>query len=233
MAEPRIVSLSHLDLSFAPKPWRFALERRAEIDAHFERLQAKNPHLWNGRVLLMHRHVVDGDVFRGAYLETDYASFLAWRDWDFPDPDMNNCFALGALQSSDGAFLLGVMSSHTANPGKIYFPGGTPEPADVSGDKVDLASSAAREVAEETGLSPDDLKAEPGWHAVLAGPRIAMMKVMRAASPADALRARIRDHFPNDEHAELSDMRIVRSAADLDPMMPDFMAAYLRFRFAG
>ena len=233
MTEPHIVSLSRLDLSFAPKPWSFAIERRTEIDAHFADLQRANPHLWNGRVLVMYQHEIAGNVLHGAYLETDYASFLAWRNWNYPGPAMNNCFALGALQSSDGAFLLGVMAAHTANPGKIYFPGGTPEPADVSGGKVDLGSSARREVAEETGLSPEDFEIEPGWHAVLAGPRIALMKTLRAREPADALRARILDHFPNDEHAELSDMRIVRSAADLDPMMPDFMAAYLRFRFAG
>src|SRR5690242_16469715 len=110
MAEPRVVSLSHLDLSFLPKPWRFAVERRAAIDEHFASLNAANPHLFNGRVLLMHEHALLGDVLQGAYLETDYASFIAWRDWDFPDPTMKNCFALGALQSADGAFLLGVMS---------------------------------------------------------------------------------------------------------------------------
>ncbi len=232
MAEPRIVSLSRLDLSFAPKPWRFAAERRAEIDAYFQELQAANPRLWNGRVLVMHEHAITGDALRGGYLETDYASFLAWRNWDFPDPAIRNCFALGALQSSDGAFLLGVMAPHTANAGKIYFPGGTPEPADVVGGKVDLRSSVVREVAEETGLTAGDFEVETGWHAVLAGPRIALMKTLRAALPAEALRARIIDHFPHDRHAELADMRIVRSPADLDPMMPDFMAAYLRFRFA-
>src|SRR5687768_7384374 len=138
MTEPRVLSLSRLDLSFAPKPWAFADERRAEIDAYFAAMQRANPRLWNGRVLVMHEHAITGDVLRGAYLETDYASFLAWRNWNFPDRDMNNCFALGALQSSDGAFLLGVMAPHTANAGKIYFPGGTPEPVDVINGKVDL-----------------------------------------------------------------------------------------------
>jgi 8-oxo-dGTP pyrophosphatase MutT (NUDIX family) len=233
MDEPRIVSLSRLDLSFTPKPWRFEVERRAEIDAHFAELQTANPHLWNGRVLLMHEHAFAGEVFRGAYLETDFASFMAWRNWNFPDRTMTNCFALGALQSSDGALMLGVMAPHTSNPGKIYFAGGTPEPVDVVAGKVDLQLNAVRELAEETGLSTSDFQVEPGWHAVLDGPRIAMMKTMRASLPAEVLRARIVAHFPHDADAELSDIRIVRSLADLDPMMPDYMAAYLRFRFAG
>ena len=181
----------------------------------------------------MHEHALVGDILRGAYLETDFASFVAWRDWKFPDPAIKNCFALGALQSSDGAFLLGVMAPHTSNAGKIYFAGGTPELADVVAGNVDLQLNAVRELAEETGLRTSDFQVEPGWHAVLDGPRIAMMKPLRVAMPADALRARILAHFPHDAHAELSDMRIVRSIADFDPMMPEYMAAYLRFRFAG
>lgn len=226
-----VVRIANLDLSFSPKPWPFAVERRAEIDAHFQKLQAENPYLWNGRVLLMHEHARAQDAFRGAYLETDFASFIAWRNWGFPDRGINNCFALGALQSADGAFLLGVMAAHTANPGKIYFPGGTPEPADIVGGKVDLSSSAVREVAEETGLTTSDFEVEPAWHAVLAGARVAMMKTLRSPLPAAALRARILEHCAQEAQPELSDIRIVRSLADLDPMMPDFMTAYLQFRF--
>ena len=85
-----------------------------------------------------------GGVLRGQYLETDFASFIAWRDWDFPDATVKNCFALGALRGSDGAFLLGVMGPHTMNAGRIYFPGGTPDPSDIAEGKVDLEGSVRR-----------------------------------------------------------------------------------------
>ena len=84
------------------------------------------------------------------------ASFIAWRDWGFPDRAVRNCFAAGAIRASDGAFVLGVMGPQTANAGKIYFPAGTPDPGDVVGQEVDLAGSVRREIAEETGLGPGD-----------------------------------------------------------------------------
>ena len=49
-----IVRLARAELRFAPRPWPFALARRAEIDAHFAGLSRDNPHAFNGRVLMLH-----------------------------------------------------------------------------------------------------------------------------------------------------------------------------------
>lgn len=233
MTVPRVLRIEKLALKFRPRPWEFALDRRAHIDAHFENLRSAKPALWNGRVLLLYEHTIEQGTLHGSYLETDFASFLAWRDWDFPDPNIKNCFALGALQGSDGHFLLGVMSGHTANAGKIYFPGGTPEPDDVVGDAVDLDRSVRREVEEETGLRAQDFRIDNGWHAVLAGPRIGLIKIMRGSKPADSLRRKVLDHLRSEAEPELSDMKIARDPADLDPAMPDFMVAFLKAHWAG
>ena len=40
MDEIPIIPVTRLDLRFEPVPWRFAVERRAEIDAHFAKLRA-------------------------------------------------------------------------------------------------------------------------------------------------------------------------------------------------
>ncbi len=135
-----------------PKPWAFAKDRRAEIDAYFERLRREKPGVWNGRVLLLHHQVVADGVLRGEYLETDYASFAAWRHWGRPAAGVRDCFGAAAVATAEGAFLLGVMGPHTANDGKIYFPCGTPDPHDLVGEKVDLDQSVRRELKEETGL---------------------------------------------------------------------------------
>jgi hypothetical protein len=74
MTQTQVVGFERLELRFSPKPWRFAQLRRAQIDAHFARLRARNPHLWNGRVLLLHDFALAPDVFHGDYLETDFAS---------------------------------------------------------------------------------------------------------------------------------------------------------------
>ena len=120
-----------------------------DIDAHFARARLERPELWNGQVLMMHQHRFDAGILVGEFLQTDFASFMAWRDWGFPDPGIINCFSMGALQSSDGAWIMGVMGAHTSAAGRIYFPAGTPDPTDIVEDKVDLAASVIREVAEE------------------------------------------------------------------------------------
>lgn len=223
-----MVRIERLDLKCAPRPWPFAQSRRAEIDANFARRQAERPSLWNGQVLMLYEHAVEGAVFRGSFLQTDYASFMSWIDWGLPDAGVYDCFSQGALRSADGAFLLGVMGQHTANAGKIYFPAGTPDPSDLKGSTVDLTSSVWREVEEETGLTAADLDAEPGWHTVFAGSQIAHLKIMQAREDAMTLRARILAFMARQDPPELSDIRIVRSLADLDPAMLPFVTGFLR-----
>ncbi len=92
---------------------------------------AKNPHLFNGRVFLNFERRVEAlgqrRLLRGTASAVDFKAFLAWRDFGFPDRGVRNCFAMAALLSADGAFMLGRMSERTANAGKIYFPAGTPD----------------------------------------------------------------------------------------------------------
>jgi 8-oxo-dGTP pyrophosphatase MutT (NUDIX family) len=230
MDNSAVIPLTKLELCFEPAPWRFAEERRPEIEAHFTQQRSAKPALWNGRVLLMRRWTVDGSIFRGAYMETDFASMLAWRDFGFPDAAIFNCFGMAALRSADGAYLLGEMASSTANAGRIYFPAGTPEPEDVIENRVDLAGNVARELAEETGLSVADFEIGEGWTFVRVGQRIAMMRQMQARESALDLRRRILDHLAHQKHSELSDIHIVRGPRDVDPRrMPPWITEYFRY----
>lgn len=229
---PTAIAIDRLDLGVAPHAWPFAQTRRNDIEAHFAARRRAVPDLWNGRVLLMKDAAVEGAVLRGTFFETGFADFMAWRDWDFPDRSVVNCFAMGALRASDGAYLLGVMSQFTANAGRIYFPAGTPDPSDVSGDTVDLLGSVLRELEEETGLETREFSAAPDWTAIVTGPRIALMKAMEAGRPADVLRQAVLHHLAREVRPELSDIRIVRSPDDFDPAMPDFVTAYLSYIWA-
>jgi hypothetical protein len=120
----------------------------------------------------------------GTFVETGFAHLMAWRDWGFPDRSVVNCFAMGALRASDGAYLLGVMSAFTANAGRIYFPAGTPDPSDISGDTVDLLGRVLRELEEETGLGTQDLSTPPDWIAIVTGARLALIKPVAAKAGA-------------------------------------------------
>jgi 8-oxo-dGTP pyrophosphatase MutT (NUDIX family) len=223
-----VVPVRQLDTVYERRTWAFAESRAGEISAHFGALQSKNPAMWNGRVLMLGEFSIADMVFHGSYFSVDYASFLAWRDWGFPDPNVRDCFAMGAVRASDGPFLLGVMAPSTANPGLIYFPCGTPDHDDIVSGTVDLEGSIRRELEEETGFDVGEFDARPGWVTVLAGPWIANMKLLQSREDARALRARALDHLARQKRPELADIRIVGAPADLDPMMPPHVVAYLR-----
>ena len=110
---------------------------QARHDAYWAQC-ALRPKLWNGRVLLLNSFAVEGDLCRGAFFEAPFADLSAWRAWGFPPAGAWNCFAMGALRTQDGAFLLGEMGAHTINHGDVYFPCGTPDFEDVRGTHVDL-----------------------------------------------------------------------------------------------
>ena len=214
--------------------WDFAVARRAEIDRHFAHLRRERPALWNGRVLLLHRSAIRRGVLRGACFETDYASFIAWRDWGFVDGNVANIFAVAALQGADGGYLAGEMAPSTANAGQVNFPCGTPDPADVRSDgTLDLAGSLARELFEETGIDIATLEAETGWTMVHDRGYIAMLKRVTAPQSAEELRARIFRHLARDEHPEFIDIRVLRGRADLNAHVPAYLVAYLHKAWQG
>src|ERR1700674_1908302 len=215
MTLPFIHRATTLDLKVRSTPWPFAQARRAEIDAHFASEQRKKPKIWNGRVLLGRNPVFAENRLTADYFETDFASFLAWRDWGFPDSGVFNGFGMGALLSADGAFVLGEMGQHTSNAGRIYFPSGTPDLDDISNGAVDIAASVAREVEEETGLKPADYRAGAHWDCVFTGPAVAIIKTLHVDMPGEALRKRIEANLIRQSQPELAAIHLVRGVSDL------------------
>jgi hypothetical protein len=211
--------------------WPFAAERSADIAAHFAQKQREKP-IWNGRVLLGRNPVFSGERFSADYFEADFASFLAWRDWGFPDADVFNGFGMGALRCADGAFILGEMGQHTSNAGRIYFPSGTPDPDDIRGDAVDIAGSVGREVLEETGLTSADYQTGAHWDCVVSGAAIAMIRILDVAGSGEAVRARIEANLARQIQPELSAIHLVRGVSDLTPAMPRFVTAFIEKQLA-
>jgi 8-oxo-dGTP pyrophosphatase MutT (NUDIX family) len=229
---PVIYRVTALDLTFQPRPWPFATERREEIDAHFALKRAEKPQIWNGRILLARNPEFSAERFSARYFDADFASFLAWRDWGFADASVFNGFGMGALRCADGAFVLGEMGRHTSNAGRVYFPSGTPDLNDIRDGAVDIAGSVAREVLEETGLSPSDYRAASHWDCVVSGAAIAMIRILDVAVSGEALRARIEANLARQVQPELSAIHLVRATSDLTAAMPRFVTAFIEQQFA-
>jgi 8-oxo-dGTP pyrophosphatase MutT (NUDIX family) len=239
LSEPaHLLEVAELDLAFESSRWEFADRQAGAIATHWSRLTKAKPSLFNGRVLLLGKRLIetrpDGTLsLTGVYFETDYADFLAWTAFGHPGGPVENCFAMAALRSDDGAFLLGEMAHHTYNAGQIYFPAGTPDPDDVFDDRVDLEASARRELLEETGLLAAETNIAPSWTVVITSQRIACMKLMTFPLPAIRLKARIEAFLARDPLAEFVRMHIVRDPEDIDEeRVPSFVADYLRYAFA-
>ena len=223
--------VSALDLKVESGAWLWAASRRADIDAHFAMRQREKPGIWNGQVLLARNAEFSGGKLSSSYFHTDFASFLAWRDWGCPDRDVFNGFGMGALRSADGAFVLGEMGGATVNAGRIYFPAGTPDPDDVVGDTLDIAGSIAREIEEETGLTAADYQAADGWHCVSVAASVAIIRILTVDMPGEALKARIEANLSLQPNPELSAIHLVRDRSDLSASMPRFVTAFLEDQF--
>jgi hypothetical protein len=224
--------ISAFDLPVETWPWPFAEARRGEIDVHFAEKQREKPATWNGRVLLGRNPVFAGDRLSARYFETDFASFLAWRDWGFPDPGVFNGFGMGAIRCADGAFVLGEMAGHTSNAGRIYFPSGTPDLSDIRDGTVDIPGSVTRELEEETGLLPGEYETDPHWHCIYTGTALAMIRLLRIGLPGEVVRDRIERNLAAQDQPELCAIHLVRSVRDFTPAMQRFVTAFLEAQFA-
>ncbi|MGI6247165.1 MAG: NUDIX hydrolase [Pseudochelatococcus sp.] len=228
----RVVALRRVEAVLEREPWAWARENHARIAANWDRRIREKPALFNGIVLICVSRAVEDGVLAVRLREADYASFLAMHDFGFPEPGVGNCFGVAALRSGDGAYLLGEMGAHTANGGKVYFPGGSLDRNDVRpDDSVDIAGSVERELLEETGLGPDTVTFDAGWTGVLDGPRIALLREARSDLPAEVMKARIDAFLAREAEPELSGIRIVRGRADIDiDTMPAYIVAFLESR---
>jgi 8-oxo-dGTP pyrophosphatase MutT (NUDIX family) len=233
MDDISIHRVTTLDLKLVPWTWPFAVKNSEAAVENFAAQQAKKPALFNGRVLLMREPRVIGERLTATYFESDFATYLTWRDFGFPGEGIFSGFGMGALRDAGGVYVMGEMSPHTANSGRVYFPSGTPDPSDLVGDRVDIEGSIVREVEEETGLTPADYTARPGFHCVIAKPAVAIVQLLELKTSAAAAKLAILDNIARQELPEFSDVHLIRDAADITPAMPRYVAAFMRAMAGG
>jgi ADP-ribose pyrophosphatase YjhB (NUDIX family) len=196
-------------------------------------LQERTPDIWNGRVLMARAPRLSGGVLTVRFQETDYASFVAWRDWGWPDRSVYNCFGSAVIVGSDGALLYGRMGGGTLNAGLLYPPGGSLEPTDVdAAGRVDVLASIDRELREETGL--DAGTARRGvLLAVRDGQRISIAQALHFPEPAAMLRERVAAFIASESRPELAGAEVVSSASRPDSGSPGYAVEIARYFLKG
>lgn len=227
-----IVPVEAVNLKFEQRDWSFSIENRERIDTHWQSALEKKPALFNGSLLQLYDWTIEAGKLSGRLSKIDFASFLAWRDWGYPDRTVRNLFGAPIVRSSDNVLIFGVMAPHTANAGKVYPPSGSLDDNDiVDGSRVDLFGSTGRELQEETGL--DVRCAEmTGLYAVLDGPRIALAVCLRFKETADELEAAVLRHIAAQDKSELSGIHRIRSEQDINhSKMPSHAVAIIRKTF--
>ena len=213
---PTVEPLAASALVFHDEQPAFVAAQKTMITDHWSRSVAAKPALFDGTVLIAEDLTVDGGRLAATLRPIPFSAFLAWRDWGYPVAGLTHLSAAAAIVAADGAMLLGTMGAHTANAGRTYLVGGTPDLTDVAPDgTVDLVATAARELAEETGLSAPAAIVEA--LVVRDHPRAVVVAVHRFPITADELAGRIRRFLSADPEPELADVVVVRSLADLDP----------------
>jgi hypothetical protein len=225
----RTEPISDIDVLLSERQWDFATYNRDGIMRHWNRLLDLNPRLWNGDVLICTGARVAAGRFIANLVKSDYASFVAWRDWGRPDSSAWNCFGVPAAFSNDGALLMGVMGRWTLNAGRVYPPSGTLEPRDVMGDgRVDLAGSMRIELLEETGLDLAQAKAGE-MVAIFDGPRIAVAQRHDFDFSFSEIEQIFSRHRAVEDHPELEAIEAVWNISQTDSRMPPYAQEIVRY----
>lgn len=217
-----------LDIALAGPGWHFATERRFEIDAYWKALEACQPGIWNGQVILGRSPCLASDKLTLRCFTTDYASFIAWRDWGWPDREVFDCFGAAVICSSDGALLFGRMAGHTLNGGRIYPPSGGLEPCDIGeGSRIDVLGSMRRELAEETGLDAGEARWGTLW-AVFDGCWLALAQELHFSATAAELARCIEANIAAQHRPELAGVVVLGRGEDVNVELPGYAAAIAR-----
>jgi len=85
-----------------------------------------------------------------------------------------------------------------------------------------------RELLEETGIGPEMLEPEHGWHASLQNAQAPIVKVLRSHETADALQDRILSNLAAQPRPEFCAVSAVRDLADVGAPMPPWMQDFFR-----
>lgn len=207
--------LKEIDLAIRPESLALPSEQIEAVSGYWSERLAANPRLFNGSAFLFDVPRVDPNGgLTATGTATDYATFLYWRQFRDAMP-YHHLFPVGAIVTADARLLVGRMSAHTANPGRIYPPAGSFDRDDIvttvdGAMRLDPFANIAREIGEEIGLSIDAVEPEDGWLMMPTTVRAhALVKILRCPARSVDLRPALERHVADDPHEELAGIDFV------------------------
>jgi 8-oxo-dGTP pyrophosphatase MutT (NUDIX family) len=232
------ISINALALTVRATPHVFDPAMTAEIELNWASELSRNPTLFNGSAFLFDRFDLDENAgsLHAEAAPTDYATFLFWRRNRDRLP-LKHIFPVGAIVTSDRKLVVGRMSRHTANPGRLYPPAGSFDADDLArapdgSGTLDPDRNIARELAEEIGIDTRDLMPRDGLLLLPSNPgAYALIRVLGTSQSAHDLQAGLLRHIANDPHQELDDILFLdfatRLAANVTMPYVNHLLAYL------
>ena len=187
------------------------------IRAGWEEQQAANPKMFDGPIYLARTCAINDATLTAALFRTDFKTFLFWRSHpELAADDVVEVFGGSLIFSAEGHLLLGQQAAGNLNSGRVYPPCGLIDDSDVHDGRVDIDASIARELREETGLTPDRLLRGEGYVLACVGRQIAVSIEWRSPLPGHRLRDAIIADLNAQVQPELEDIVIVRSQAEIE-----------------
>lgn len=204
--------------------WRYAADNGDAIESAWRQALQERPGYFNGAVHLLDQLAFIDDTVLGRLLRTDFKSYLYWRQQGFPETGVLDGFGSALIRSCDGAILLGRQRAGNVNAGLAYLPGGFIDARDVDAEgHIDIAASIVRELAEETGLTPESVAMQPGFLVTQTQAHVSIAKTFVSALDAPALQDQISRYIALDATSELDAIIVVRAPSDLDGLaMPHY-----------
>ncbi|MEM1371578.1 MAG: NUDIX hydrolase [Pseudomonadota bacterium] len=126
-------------------------------------------------------------------------------DTSVRDTGVCDAFGSAIVWSADGKLMVIRQSPGHVNQGQVYFPGGFIDQRDISeAGAIDIDGSVRRELAEETGLTAQDVTRTPGYLVTRNDRQLSIGVTFRTNLPADQLCQKVEAFIQQDSDAELA-----------------------------
>lgn len=222
-------------LKTASGVWPFAKKNCNAIDTHWTEAAKCNPAYFNGVVYLVRDVRIDDRRLEAFFVKTEFKSYLYWRAQGFPEAGVLDCFGSALIRTPDGCIMLGRQRPGNVNGGLAYPPSGFIDRQDVQADgSIDIVSSVAREIFEETGIDGAALTREPGFYLTRSGPQLSIAIPFSAAMTAQEFVRVAERHIAHTPDPELEAVIPVASLGDIaNQAMPAYARLLLQALLQG